>query len=288
MNKKTIVASLNEIANELDSLGSFAEANEVTKIMVKVSQYTNLNPNSAAGRAVMTPPPATGAGSAIATPGYIAVNDSEVYKDFMEIIETHLANGFPDLASEMYLKGLKKLKGDEAKRKFTAQWERALKKNKVGKYAPADPKNPAAPSKPADPSKPKLRSEVGTDTDASLDRWVNKAENIYKAWSVKNPATRNTTDALGLIQDILLYLQEMKFKAAPGSPMEAAVTARYNKVMKMMGDIRAGRNMPTPAVPSPYSGVSGYPAKGPNPFGTGSRLTGTQLTNQADKEVKGI
>lgn len=38
MNRKTIVASLSKIANELDNSGLFNEANEITNIMVKVSQ----------------------------------------------------------------------------------------------------------------------------------------------------------------------------------------------------------------------------------------------------------
>lgn len=39
MNRKTIVASLNKIANELDAVGKFQEANEVTTVMVKISQF---------------------------------------------------------------------------------------------------------------------------------------------------------------------------------------------------------------------------------------------------------
>jgi hypothetical protein len=38
MNRKTIVASLGELANELDLSGLHNEANEITEIMVKVSQ----------------------------------------------------------------------------------------------------------------------------------------------------------------------------------------------------------------------------------------------------------
>ena len=38
MNKKIIISSLNKIANELDNIGSFVDANEVTKIMVKIAQ----------------------------------------------------------------------------------------------------------------------------------------------------------------------------------------------------------------------------------------------------------
>ena len=80
----------------------------------------------------------------------------------------------------------------------------------------------------------------------------------------------------------------MKFKAGTGTSLESAVQARYDKVYKMMADIRAGKNMPTPQVPTPYSKVTGYPAKGANPFATGPRLTGPQLRYQADKEIKGI
>jgi len=183
----------------------------------------------------------------------------------MEIIEVHLGNGDVPSAQDMYIKGLKKLKTDEAKRKFTAQWERALKTRKLGKFTEEKP-----------------------ETDENLDRWVNKAENIYKAYSTKSPATRNMTNALGLLSDILNYLQEMKFKAGIGTALESAVQSRYDKVYKMMADIRAGRNIPTPQVPTPYSKVTGYPAKDVNPFGTGKRLTGPQLSNQANKEIKGI
>ena len=38
MNKKIIVASLSEIANELDNLGNYKEANTVTKVMSRIAQ----------------------------------------------------------------------------------------------------------------------------------------------------------------------------------------------------------------------------------------------------------
>ena len=38
MNKRQIIASLNDIANELDSNGLIKEANEVTEVMMKLSQ----------------------------------------------------------------------------------------------------------------------------------------------------------------------------------------------------------------------------------------------------------
>ena len=39
MNKRTVIASLNKIANELDNSGMFNEANEITNVMKRLSQY---------------------------------------------------------------------------------------------------------------------------------------------------------------------------------------------------------------------------------------------------------
>ena len=46
MNKRTIVASLKNIANELDNSGLYKEANEITNVMVRLSQqlgYANMS-----------------------------------------------------------------------------------------------------------------------------------------------------------------------------------------------------------------------------------------------------
>ena len=42
MNKRTIVASLNKIANELDNSGLYAEANEITNVMMRLSQLESI------------------------------------------------------------------------------------------------------------------------------------------------------------------------------------------------------------------------------------------------------
>ena len=39
MNKRTIISSLNDIANELDNSGFIKESNEITKVMNKIAQY---------------------------------------------------------------------------------------------------------------------------------------------------------------------------------------------------------------------------------------------------------
>jgi hypothetical protein len=42
MNKRQIIASLNNIANELDNTGLYKEANEITDVMVRLSQVTQI------------------------------------------------------------------------------------------------------------------------------------------------------------------------------------------------------------------------------------------------------
>jgi hypothetical protein len=45
MNKRQIIASLNNIANELDGTGLYKEANEITDVMVRLSQVTQIQHN---------------------------------------------------------------------------------------------------------------------------------------------------------------------------------------------------------------------------------------------------
>jgi len=40
MNKRTVIANLNKIANELDNSGMFKEATEITNVMKRIAQYT--------------------------------------------------------------------------------------------------------------------------------------------------------------------------------------------------------------------------------------------------------
>ena len=40
MNKRTVIANLNKIANELDNSGMFNEATEITNVMKRLSQFT--------------------------------------------------------------------------------------------------------------------------------------------------------------------------------------------------------------------------------------------------------
>lgn len=299
MNNKVIVASLSKIANELDSLGKFDEANEVTSVMVKVSQ-SGINETRVNN----------------ITPG-----DRNTYKEYMEVIADHLANGDQMAASYSYREGLEKLKSPEAKNKFKSQYAKAVSnlspKQKPtqkpipgGLFPPAQnpniptgidpniipggggttPLEPPMDNVPGGPKsvKPATGGQTGPESDKQLNRWVNKAENIYKAWSTKPAASRSDASAIGLIADIDLYLKEMQLRVPSGSPMHSLINSKRTIVQKMMRDISSGTPMGAGYTPTPYSKVTGYPAKDSSPFGVNKRLTAPQLRYQADKEIKGI
>jgi hypothetical protein len=220
---------------------------------------------------------------------------------------------------------LKTLQSDDSKTKFSKQWSRVIAKYRDkptdkptqkpsnvpgGLFPPA--KNPNIPigidpniipggggSTPLEPPmdnvpggpksvKPATGGQTGPESDKQLNRWVNKAENIYKAWSTKPAASRSNTDAVGLIADIDLYLQEMQFRVPSGSPMHTLIDGKRRIVQKMMSDIRSGTPMGAGYTPTPYSKLTGYPAKDSSPFGVNKRLTAPKLRYQADKEIKGI
>ena len=82
--------------------------------------------------------------------------------------------------------------------KFTKQWERALAKHKVGRGG----EKPVGKTSPVAPTEPQVSDKVYSETENALNRWVNKAENIYKAWSTKNPARRDTPSAIRLIEEL--------------------------------------------------------------------------------------
>jgi hypothetical protein len=46
MNKRQIIASLNNIANELDNSGLFTESNVITNVMMKLAQMPQVSPIS--------------------------------------------------------------------------------------------------------------------------------------------------------------------------------------------------------------------------------------------------
>jgi hypothetical protein len=279
MNKRTIVASLNEIANELDNNGLFKEANEVTEVMVKLSQYT--------------PPP-----------GSLGAYFNDLSKTppnegwAISTITVKIQQGDIEGAKKVYTETLKKLKdpsnfirevspmiNNPEDYKLPEDGETPVNPSNptkpIGTKKPTTSPKPGAPSsKPSTPGKPVSITPTNTD---GLDRWINKAENIYKAWGQKG-ANPNSS-AFGLVKDIVDYMQKVKSNLP--TSLHGQADAKIAKVQGLLGDIFDGNFNPafTP-VTLPYSSISGYPKKGVDPFGTGQRMQGNALDYQARQEGK--
>ena len=57
MNKRQVIASLNKVANELDNSGMFQEANQITNVMKRLSQYTPIQQPAAPAPVAPAPAP---------------------------------------------------------------------------------------------------------------------------------------------------------------------------------------------------------------------------------------
>ena len=286
MNKKQVVASLNKIANELDNNGLYQEANVVTNVMVKISQSNVPPPNSL---------------GAFFNDKYI---EDQAKKDIKQKIDEKDIEG----AKQIYRETLKKLKDPS---NFIREVSPTINDPSVPiaslepmpapmapvpdspstNTAPVGRPNPLGPGKPSQPSsKPGMPSKPGGSKPSApksadgLDRWVNKAENIYSAWALKN-ANPNSS-AFGLIADIVDYMQRVKSKLP--SNLQGSADAKINKVKQMKDSIPTGTPLTAYLLTTDYSEVSGVKGKGANPFtyDPSKRLTGKQLDYQADYESK--
>lgn len=264
MNKRQIVASLNSIANELDSKGLFKEANEVTEVMVRLSQYAGLKPGSAAGRAVGVNNP---------DPKNIQYSGSTSYKPNANLRDP----------KNIQYSGSTEYKPYEPMPPYD------LVPDSPQDTVPDSPKPADKPNlgkKPGTPSKPGTTDSSTPKSSEGLSRWVNKAENIYSAWVSKG--ARPSTDAEGLIQDIIDYMEKVKQNMRPS--LHSAADYKIDKVKALKLAISSGITMPSSAITTPYGAVSGFPGKGVNPFtyDPSKRLTGNALDYQARQEGKSI
>lgn len=294
MNKKQVVASLNKIANELDNNGLYQEANVVTNVMVKISQ------------SYVPPPNSLGA----------FVNDPVYIKEVMKSIEDQAKKDIKQKINEKDIEGAKQIYRETLKKlkdpsNFIREVSPTINDPSVPiaslepmpapmapvpdspstNTAPVGRPNPLGPGKPSQPSsKPGMPSKPGGSKPSApksadgLDRWVNKAENIYSAWALKN-ANPNSS-AFGLIADIVDYMQRVKSKLP--SNLQGSADAKINKVKQMKDSIPTGTPLTAYLLTTDYSEVSGVKGKGANPFtyDPSKRLTGKQLDYQADYESK--
>ena len=281
MNKRTIVASLNKIANELDNSGLYAEANEITNVMMRLSQLESIFLGGLGGQKGAEF--MKGKNFPYNPSGGPSFPKNPYAKD----------SGFPDKEPEKrnieipFNPSGGMIYPPRGGGKKTTPSVPSDSEEKPGmdrpifeKYPPISiDKKPLKPNKPSSPSKP---SESLGNVDG-LDRWVNKAENIYSNW-VSKGANPNSA-SFGMIKDVVDYMQKVKSNL-PMS-LQSKADAKINKVQSMMGDIFDGIADPSKTIAvAPYGMVSGYKSKGVNPFQEGRRLQDKKLDYQAKQESK--
>ena len=297
MNKKQVVASLNKIANELDNNGLHQEANVVTNVMVKISQLTGQNetrpgnpslPRNPQNKSIFDRYPVPAPGTAgtreksifekypAPTPGTKGTRDRSIFEKYPAPKPgTMGTDSRPEPPYDLVPDSPMDTVPDSPSTNNTP----------IGKPNPLGPGKPSQPSsKPGMPSKPGGSKPSAPKSADGLDRWVNKAENIYSAWALKN-ANPNSS-AFGLIADIVDYMQRVKSKLP--SNLQGSADAKINKVKQMKDSIPTGTPLTAYLLTTDYSEVSGVKGKGANPFtyDPSKRLTGKQLDYQADYESK--
>jgi len=119
-----------------------------------------------------------------------------------------------------------------------------------------------------------------TGESSGLNRWVNKAENIYKKWSDRNMPANSTAPAL--IKDVLDYM--IKLKNNMPSDKASDAQAKIDKVQSFIDNIRDRK--PHTGTVKPYSEMTGFGGKEADPFGRGKRLDQRQLDYLAQQESK--
>lgn len=288
MNKRTIVASLSSIANELDISGHYEEANEITDVMVRLSQFESIFLSGLAGqkgaefmKGKSFPYNPSGGPSFPKNP-YAKDSgfpDKEPEKRNIEI-PFNPSGGMIYPPRDGGKKTTPNVPSDGEKKPGSDRpiFER-YPPISIGEK-PSKGDKPSKGNKPTSPSTPGKSSSGNAD---GLDRWVNKAENIYSNWVAKG-ANPNSA-SFGMIKDVVDYMQKVKSNLPMSQQSNA--DSKISKVQSMMGDIFDGIADPSKTIAvAPYGMVSGYKSKGVNPFEQGRRLEDKKLDYQAKQESK--
>jgi hypothetical protein len=288
MNTRKIIASLNQIAIELDNHGMYYISDKLTNVMVKISSGATSNP-----------------------PQQVINNTTEANGKRVESGETNgmteieITGGYVWLVAQSLQKHeLEKALdwNDEAKAKLSSYYYSKFDKNQTQLYdqyhqweadhpeqvAIRDGRQQAATNDDNDPfakqtpgSTPETSpTKPSTSDSTGLDRWVNKAENIYKTWSDRNMPINSTAPAL--IKDVLDYM--VKVKNNLPSDKAADAQSKIDKVQLFIDNIR-DKKLHTGTVKS-YSEMTGFGGKEADPFGKGKRLDQKSLDYLAKQESK--
>ncbi len=284
MNKKTILANLNNVANELDMLGFNKESDILTDVMKKISKSNN----SMQKTAQTAPPIGPVATYAPTQAKQFPTSASIAQQQKADAIQKmNAATAGPNAKSQPYY-GAASSAGAFAG------------PNSVPYYGAASgvakPANPNAASSTMSsvgyyPSAEQIQgSQIANQTltgavapnpqfKQNIDRWVAKAQNIYQNWA-NTPAANRKGGSGGMVADVYNYLKSME--ASTNMPANKQYLQQaLNSVNASLRLMSSGVSMPGVAMPNMMAtGTPGSLPQTPTQQAP-QRLTGQQMAQQA-------
>lgn len=271
MNKKTILASINNIANNLDQFGFHQESDLLTDVMKRISQVSTSEKMQK-----------TAQGQYFTTPTSLAIQQQQAAQQKAQAIQKgNAATAKPGAPSQPYAGAASGVANPVNPNAYLNNW------SNVGK--------PAATSTMSAvgfyPSDAQVQgSAIANQTNTvmgppnpefkqNIDRWVSKAQNIYQTWA-NTPAANRKGGSGGMVADVYNYLKQME--ASTNMPankryLQQALSS-VNASLRLMS---SGVSMPGVAMPNIMAtGTPGSVPAAPAQQ-TPQRMTGPAMAQQA-------
>lgn len=271
MNKKTILASINNIANNLDQFGFHQESDLLTDVMKRISQVSTSEKMQK-----------TAQGQYFTTPTSLAIQQQQAAQQKAQAIQKgNAATAKPGAPSQPYYGAASGVANPVNPNAYLDNWSRTGR-------PPASTTMSAVGFYPSDAQV--QGSAIANQTNTvmgppnpefkqNIDRWVSKAQNIYQTWA-NTPAANRKGGSGGMVADVYNYLKQME--ASTNMPankryLQQALSS-VNASLRLMS---SGVSMPGVAMPNIMAtGTPGSVPAAPAQQ-TPQRMTGPAMAQQA-------
>jgi len=273
MNKKTILASINNIANNLDQFGFHQESDLLTDVMKRISQVSTSEKMQKTAQDM----------GGEAYYGESAPDRRTVVQQqkAQAIQKMNAATAKPNAPSQPYAGAASGVANPVNPNAYLDNWSRTGR-------PPASTTMSAVGFYPSDAQVEGSAIANQTNTTMlppnpefkqNIDRWVAKAQNIYQNWA-NTPAANRKGGSGGMVADVYNYLKSME------ASTNMAANKRYlqqamNSVNASLRLMSSGVSMPGVAVPNMMAtGTPGSVPAAPAQQ-TPQRMTGPAMAQQA-------
>jgi hypothetical protein len=271
MNKKTILASINNIANNLDQFGFHQESDLLTDVMKRISQVSTSEKMQK-----------TAQGQYFTTPTSLAIQQQQAAQQKAQAIQKgNAATAKPGAPSQPYAGAASGVANPVNPNAYLNNY------SNVGKPAATSTMS-AVGFYPSDAQVEGSAIANQTNTTMlppnpefkqNIDRWVAKAQNIYQNWA-NTPAANRKGGSGGMVADVYNYLKSMEAstKMAANKRYLQQALSSVNASLRLMS---SGVSMPGVAVPNMMAtGTPGSVPAAPAQQ-TPQRMTGPAMAQQA-------